>query len=214
MNPLGQQRLLDEKGLLSAVINTADLNHLNRGARVRSSASLNPYAMAPTGSFVVVRDSWDNFASPFSAKMGGASGSKSESHTVSGASSASVTMNDGLAPTGGTIVSQTHLGFEEELALQHFRERQKISSDIRLRQYFNLEPMTPLTLSGLPDPTPINTRPMASLEVLVGLAVLGSPEKRLLQSEIVDAIKQRFLWYRQNGAGRAPWIVCSTLYTL
>jgi len=55
----------------------------------------------------------------------------------------------------------------------------------------------PLSLDSLPSYPP-DQKPPFSYPVLIRLAILGSPEKRLLLSQIYQAIEEKFPWYRDS----------------
>lgn len=55
----------------------------------------------------------------------------------------------------------------------------------------------PLSLDSLPSYPP-DQKPPFSYPVLIRLAILGSPQKRLLLSQIYSAIEEKFPWYRDS----------------
>ena len=55
----------------------------------------------------------------------------------------------------------------------------------------------PLSLNALLDPSP-GQRPCQSISLLVQLAILGSPNKRLTKKGIYQALEERFEWFRAN----------------
>lgn len=55
----------------------------------------------------------------------------------------------------------------------------------------------PLSLDSLPSYPP-DQKPPFSYPVLIRLAILGSPQKRLLLSQIYSAIEDKFPWYRDS----------------
>lgn len=65
----------------------------------------------------------------------------------------------------------------------------------------------PLSLTSLPSYPP-DQKPPFSYPVLIRLAILGSPQKRLLLAQIYAAIEEKFPWYRDT-APRA-WKVGSS----
>jgi hypothetical protein len=55
----------------------------------------------------------------------------------------------------------------------------------------------PLSLDSLPS-YPSDQKPPFSYPVLIRLAILGSPQKRLLLSQIYSAIEEKFPWYKDS----------------
>lgn len=55
----------------------------------------------------------------------------------------------------------------------------------------------PLSLDSLPSYPP-DQKPPFSYPVLIRLAILGSPQRRLLLSQIYAAIEEKFPWYRDS----------------
>jgi hypothetical protein len=55
----------------------------------------------------------------------------------------------------------------------------------------------PLSLDSLPSYPP-DQKPPFSYPVLIRLAILGSPQKKLLLSQIYSAIEEKFPWYRDS----------------
>lgn len=56
---------------------------------------------------------------------------------------------------------------------------------------------SPLSLDSLPS-YPSDQKPPFSYPVLIRLAILGSPQKRLLLSQIYAAIEEKFPWYKES----------------
>ncbi|KAG8778367.1 hypothetical protein FRC15_010837, partial [Serendipita sp. 397] len=59
------------------------------------------------------------------------------------------------------------------------------------------QPSSPLSLDSLPS-YPADQKPPFSYPVLIRLAILGSPQKRLLLSQIYSAIEEKFPWYKES----------------
>ncbi|KAL0070485.1 hypothetical protein AAF712_002317 [Marasmius tenuissimus] len=66
-----------------------------------------------------------------------------------------------------------------------------------LRTYHRLPRHLPLSLNGLDDPAP-GERPALPLHVLAQLAIWASPEKKLKLREIVDIIRGRFDYFKED----------------
>ena len=63
----------------------------------------------------------------------------------------------------------------------------------------------PLSLTDLPN-FPAEQKPPFTYPVLIRLAIMGSPQRRLLLSQIYAAIEDKFPWYKENAA--KAWKVC------
>ncbi|KAI0784531.1 hypothetical protein C8Q75DRAFT_724230, partial [Abortiporus biennis] len=66
-----------------------------------------------------------------------------------------------------------------------------------LRKSLGLGPDQAASLDTLPDPPP-GDKPNFPYPVLIQLAILGSPRKRLTLQEIYNAIEDRFEWFKNN----------------
>lgn len=69
----------------------------------------------------------------------------------------------------------------------------------------------PLSLDSLPSYPP-DQKPPFSYPVLIRLAILGSPQKRLLLSQIYSAIEEKFPWYRDSAPKAWKVSVLTPLY--
>lgn len=63
----------------------------------------------------------------------------------------------------------------------------------------------PLSLTDLPN-FPAEQKPPFTYPVLIRLAIMGSPQRRLLLSQIYAAIEDKFPWYKENAS--KAWKVC------
>ena len=63
----------------------------------------------------------------------------------------------------------------------------------------------PLSLTDLPN-FPAEQKPPFTYPVLIRLAIMGSPQRRLLLSQIYSAIEDKFPWYKENAS--KAWKVC------
>jgi hypothetical protein len=63
----------------------------------------------------------------------------------------------------------------------------------------------PLSLTDLPN-FPAEQKPPFTYPVLIRLAIMGSPQRRLLLSQIYTAIEDKFPWYKENAS--KAWKVC------
>src|SRR5258706_1883564 len=63
----------------------------------------------------------------------------------------------------------------------------------------------PLSLIDLPN-FPAEQKPPFTYPVLIRLAIMGSPQRRLLLSQIYAAIEDKFPWYKENAS--KAWKVC------
>ena len=69
---------------------------------------------------------------------------------------------------------------------------------------------SPISLDSLPS-YPSDQKPPFSYPVLIRLAILGSPQKRLLLSQIYAAIEEKFPWYKESAP--KAWKVSTSLPT-
>jgi hypothetical protein len=67
----------------------------------------------------------------------------------------------------------------------------------------------PLSLIDLPN-FPAEQKPPFTYPVLIRLAIMGSPQRRLLLSQIYAAIEDKFPWYKENAS--KAWKVCMAFY--
>lgn len=63
----------------------------------------------------------------------------------------------------------------------------------------------PLSLTDLPN-FPAEQKPPFTYPVLIRLAIMGSPQRRLLLSQIYASIEDKFPWYKENAS--KAWKVC------
>lgn len=63
----------------------------------------------------------------------------------------------------------------------------------------------PLSLPDLPN-FPAEQKPPFTYPVLIRLAIMGSPQRRLLLSQIYAAIEDKFPWYKENAS--KAWKAC------
>ena len=66
----------------------------------------------------------------------------------------------------------------------------------------------PLSLTDLPN-FPAEQKPPFTYPVLIRLAIMGSPQRRLLLSQIYAAIEDKFPWYKENAS--KAWKVCPAI---
>ncbi|KAG7453290.1 winged helix DNA-binding domain-containing protein, partial [Guyanagaster necrorhizus] len=66
-----------------------------------------------------------------------------------------------------------------------------------LREQFNIPPHVPVNLDALPDPAP-GERPEYTNSQLTRLAIYGHPRHEATLNQILQAIEDRFDWYRKE----------------
>ena len=69
--------------------------------------------------------------------------------------------------------------------------------DDKIRAILELDQGEPLSLNALSNPS-LGGRPCQKISLLVQLAILGSPNKRLTKRGICEALEERFEWFRAN----------------
>lgn len=74
-----------------------------------------------------------------------------------------------------------------------------------VREMLGLKPDQEVTLHALADP-PHGEKPTYPYPLLIQLAILGSPKKRLTLSDIYSAIEERFDWFKKTSD--KAWQVC------
>ena len=71
------------------------------------------------------------------------------------------------------------------------------ATDNEIRTILGLSQDDPLSLTALSNPS-LGGRPCQSTAVLIQLAILGSPNRRLTVKGIHEALEERFEWFRSN----------------